>query len=90
MKKVLVMKHQFDGMTWNTEIPEEKFLSFIKEHTNEDAEVLVYDNMRDEGEKVSFEFISHDEFRESCINGVIYDEGCSREEAERRVDGDAE
>jgi hypothetical protein len=84
MEKVLVMKHEFDGMAWNTTIPESKFMEFIKEHTNEDAEVLLFDDMRDAGKKVSFEYVPADEYKESCINGIMFGEGCEREEAEKR------
>lgn len=87
MEKVLVMRHDFDGMDWVNEIPKDKFLAFINEYTNEDAGVILED--LEKFGKIEFEFIPVSEFRESCINGVIYGEGCSREEAERRVDEDA-
>jgi len=89
VEKVLVMKHEFDGLEWNTEVPLDKFIEFIKENTKEDAEVLLFDDMRDSGKKIYFEFIPLAEFKESCINGIVYGEGCSREEAEKRYLSDA-
>ena len=90
MEKVLVMKHEFDGAKWNTQIPEEKFMQFIKDNTHEDAEVLVIDNMKEDGEKVSFEFISAKELHESAINGLIYSgDAATREEAEEIIKQDA-
>lgn len=87
MDKVLVMRHEFDGMDWVTEIPKGKLLEFINNYTNEDGEVLLED--LEKSGKIEIEFIPASDFRESCINGVMYGEGCSREEATQRVDEDS-
>ncbi len=85
--KILTIKIWQSGedMTWQHSIPVDAFRKFLKEHTTEDADVVLDDLSSEHPIKITL--VSTEEEREANINGLMWGDGCSRKWAERVVDG---
>jgi len=85
--RVLTMSYFHDGeeVTISQSVDAEAFRKFLNEHTNEDAEVLLED-MENADFKLEFKTVTVEENRESEIQGLMWGDGISREEAIKQIE----
>lgn len=77
--------HEGEGVTLSCSVCADKFKDFLQENINDDVEVLLED-LEDPKFELKFHTITVEENKESEIQGLMWGDGLSREEAIEQIE----